>query len=49
MSENAMNVYLDMLIRKIAVMYDISKEQADYTAQHSEIQTLIRKEPEYVV
>lgn len=45
---NAMNVYLDMLSRKIAVMYDISKEQADYAAQHSAIHALIREEPEYV-
>lgn len=43
-----MNVYLDMLSRKIAVMYDISKEQADYAAQHSAIHALIREEPEYV-
>lgn len=48
MSENAVNVYLDMLIRKIAVMYDISKEQADYAAQYSEIQALIREEKEVI-
>ena len=48
MNEQEIKKYCKLLSNKIAMMYGISKEQANHAVQNSAIQTLIRDEPEYV-
>ena len=48
MNEQEIKRYCELLSNKIVIMHGISKEQANRAVQNSAIQTLIRKEPEYV-
>lgn len=48
MSENAKRIYCDLLSNEIVSMFGVSKERAVAAVSKSEIQTLIRENPDYV-